>query len=73
MKFQGSWRTAVRGQTPGSRESSEVGGEGPGRTPEFAGLYQIPNALVEVMSTLENGGGGGDTRVQVSSQAPRVE
>lgn len=39
--------------------------EGPGRTPEFAGLYQLPTALV--------GGGGVNTGFQVSSQAPTLE
>lgn len=62
MKFQDSWRTRVGGQTPGSRggrDSSEVDVEGPGRTSDFAGLGQIPTALVGLMSTFGNGGGGG--------------
>lgn len=76
MKFQDSWRTRVGGQTPGSRggrESSKADVEGPVRTPEFPGLCRIATALAGLMSTLGNGGGGGDTVVQVSSQTHRLK
>lgn len=41
MKFQGSLGTALGGQTPrspGGRESRKVDLEGPGMSPEYAGL-----------------------------------
>ena len=47
--------------------------QGPGRTLQFAGLSQIPAALVGVMSAVGNGEGGGNTGFQVSSEAPRLE
>lgn len=57
----------------GGRESRKVDIQGPGRTLQFAGLSQIPAALVGVMSAVGNGEGGGNTGFQVSSQAPRLE
>lgn len=57
----------------GGRESRKVDMQDPGRTLQFAGLSQIPAALVGVMSAVGNGEGGGNTGFQVSSQAPRLE
>ena len=57
----------------GGRESRKVDMQGPGRTLQFAGLSQIPAALVGVMSAVGNGEGEGNTGFQVSSQAPRLE
>ena len=57
----------------GGRESRKVDVQGPGKTLQFAGLCQIPAAPVGVMSAIGNGGGGGNTGFQVSSQAPRLK
>lgn len=46
--------------------------EGPGRTPEFAGLFQIPAVLVGVMSTLGNGGGWGELWISGELSGPQA-
>ena len=68
MKFQGSWRTAAGGQTPGSwggREGvQESGGGGPRPDPGVRWALPDPN---------RPSGGDVNTGFQVSSQAPTLE